>query len=129
MDLVEVNFNIENRHPWETARLQSVSKLIDKHTSQKKEELNFLDVGSGDAFVAHRFTEIFKNSSAKCVDIEYDEKIIETISNMFNNPNLGLFNDLDKVSTEQAIDVVTLLDVIEHVPDDIALLKEEYTRK
>lgn len=124
MDLVEVNFDIENRHPWETARLASVSQIIQKYAPNNK-SLNFLDVGSGDAWVAHNFTKVFSNASAYCVDIEYSKDIIEKINKGFNNKHLHLYDNLAEVSPSgNNIDFVTLLDVIEHVPDDVWLLQE-----
>ncbi len=118
MDLVEVDFEIPNRHPWELARLKVIQCILKGHVTKIS---SILDVGSGDAFVANELTKKFKNSNAYCVDIEYTNEIKRTIKEKFDNKRLELFNSLEEIN-EESIDMVTLLDVIEHVPDDVSLI-------
>lgn len=122
MDLVESDFRTENRHPWELARFSVVEELIEKHLQSESPKI--LDVGSGDAYVAHRFTQDIQNAESYCVDIEYTKEILDKIEGIYENQKLHLFDNLNKVSGVDYFDYVTLLDVIEHVPDDVALLKE-----
>ena len=81
MDLIELA-NVDNRHPWETSRKAIVKKLI---SSLKISEINFLDVGSGDAYVANELTKDFDRSRVSCVDIEYTPDIINQIQVNFCN--------------------------------------------
>ncbi|MCB0479137.1 MAG: methyltransferase domain-containing protein [Crocinitomicaceae bacterium] len=122
MDLVESDFRTENRHPWELARFSIVKELIEKH--QFSSNARILDVGSGDAYVAQRFTHDISNAEAFCVDIEYTPEILAKIQSIYQNNQLHLFSNLSQVANENHFDFVTLLDVIEHVPDDVALLSE-----
>lgn len=127
MDLVESDFRTENRHPWELARFSIVQELIRKYTSQNASKI--LDVGSGDAYVAHRFTKDLPNTCSYCVDIEYTPEITEKIESIYQNEKLQLFDHLDQVKGVDGFNFVTLLDVIEHVPDDVALLSEIASKK
>lgn len=118
MDLIEINENSSKRHPWELARKIIVTKFISK---LKNSNIKILDVGSGDAYLANSFTINFENSYCYCVDTAYTETQINKINSDFSNKKLKLhasLNDL-KVPT---IDIVTLLDVIEHVPSDVDFL-------
>lgn len=128
MDLIEISGN-SVRHPWETARKAIVEKFI---TRTRKKDIRFLDVGSGDAYVADGFTRSFKNSTAYCVDSGYSQDLIDQIEKTFQNNQLNLYADLSEVKLEN-VDIVTLLDVIEHVPDDTALLnsiiEQPYVKK
>jgi len=123
MDLVESNFDINARHPWELARFSIVSELINKHVVASKNP-RILDVGSGDAFVGNRFSEAIKNSTSFCVDIEYTPEIIKKIETSCKNPKLNLYSSLEQVKEASKMDFVTLLDVIEHVPDDVKLMND-----
>lgn len=116
MDLVELkkvqpgNFH---RHPWELARLDILKYLI------RKNNINtgyILDVGSGDAFVA---TEIFKEykGSVIAVDSNYTEEFLQHEK----KPGLTFKRKLDGVN-EKRIDLVLLMDVLEHVEQQGNLL-------
>lgn len=119
MDLIEITGNTE-RHPWEIARKNIVHKFISK---VNRGNLKILDVGSGDAYLADSFTKNFKESKCFCVDTGYTADLVKKIKTDFKNKNLTLYSSLNEVKTD-FIDIVTLLDVIEHVPDDVAFLKQ-----
>ncbi|MDO7172751.1 methyltransferase domain-containing protein [Mariniflexile sp. AS56] len=120
MDLIEINEDNTTRHPWETSRKIIINKFISRI---KKSDIEILDVGSGDAYLANSFTSNFKNTYSNCVDIGYTDAQINKIKNNFNNKNLKLHTTLSAVKTNK-IDIVTLLDVIEHVPSDIDFLND-----
>lgn len=122
MDLIESDFNITQRHPWELSRFLIVSELIKKFVKadQKKQ---ILDVGSGDAYVANGFTKVL-DAECKCVDIGYSDEMIQKIADIYNNPDLKLYASLSGVDSKKEMHMVTLLDVIEHVPDDVAMINE-----
>ena len=118
MDLIEISNNTI-RHPWETARKIITSKFI---SSIQKKNIKILDVGSGDAYLADSFTKKFHNSRSYCVDSGYTSNLINKIENTFKNNNLNLYSSLNDVEVN-TIDIVTLLDVIEHVPNDVNFIK------
>lgn len=117
MDLIEITNN-SNRHPWEDARRIIASKFI---SSRKKKNIKLLDVGSGDAYLADDFTKKFHNCHSYCVDTGYTSEIKNKIENTYKNNNLNLYSSLKDVDVN-TIDIVTLLDVIEHVPNDVDFL-------
>lgn len=119
MDLLEITDN-KNRHPWEIARKIIVNNLI---SSIEKNIINILDVGSGDAYLADNFTKEFYGSRSYCVDTEYTQFLINEIENTFENRNLNLYSSLGEVAVN-TIGIVTLLDVIEHVPSDVDFLND-----
>ncbi|RMB60475.1 methyltransferase domain-containing protein [Dokdonia sinensis] len=120
MDLVELSSYKTTRHPWETARLHIIKEFISSLPSNVDQ---ILDVGSGDAFLANNLSAINDSCDVHCVDIEYNEALMSTIHEQFKNDRLHLYSALSLVSRKD-FDLVTLLDVIEHVPDDRAFLKE-----
>lgn len=120
MDLIEISDNI-NRHPWEIARKTIVHKWISNII--QKENIEILDVGSGDAYLADSFTNAFSKSNAYCVDTGYTIDMINIIKHNFKNNNLNLYSSLNAVKVND-INIVTLLDVLEHVPNDVELLDQ-----
>lgn len=120
MDLIEISENT-NRHPWEIARKIIVNKWMSKLIQKKK--FKILDVGSGDAYLADSFTNAFPESIAFCVDTGYTIDMINTISNNLGNNNLNFYPSLEIVKGND-INIVTLLDVLEHVPNDVELLNK-----
>ncbi|WP_142783953.1 methyltransferase domain-containing protein [Changchengzhania lutea] len=121
MDLVEINSKHINRHPWELARQSIVNSLIKKHSSNKNLQIEVLDVGSGDAFLANDFTKIPQITRCHAVDIEYTDELKKQFNYYYQNKALKLYSSLNEVETE-TVNIVTLLDVIEHVPDDVAFI-------
>ena len=123
MDLLETQFNLKHRHPWELARLEIITGFIIKHQGNEPKEI--LDVGSGDAYMAHSLIQAIPKSHAYCVDINYNRSIKKKIQSIFNNPSLLLYSNLSDVHpTDKYIDTVIILDTLEHVDDDFAFLSE-----
>ncbi len=109
MDLRESNLGISNRHPWELARLQTILGLV----KDQKVQGSVLDIGSGDCYIA----EYFANSlhmEITAVDAEY--KTNGTENNVEKFKNLA---DVPKFDYS----LVLMLDVIEHVENDVALIE------
>lgn len=119
MDLLEITDN-KNRHPWEIARKIVVNKFINRI---EKKNIKLLDVGSGDAYLADSFTKKNLDVHSYCVDTEYTPTLINEIEKAFKNDNLNLYSSLNDVEVD-TIDIVTLLDVIEHVPRDVDFLND-----
>jgi len=130
MDLVELaKQNTNLRHPWETTRINIVAEKIESllvKLGKKSEKATILDVGSGDAYVIDQLAARFKNVNFVAVDTYYSADIITTLQKGFTNGDkIKLYNDWELFATQNHhVDIILLLDVIEHVPDDIAFLKE-----
>ncbi|MCX7550562.1 methyltransferase domain-containing protein [Xanthomarina sp. F2636L] len=129
MDLSEFSAHIKNqqytRHPWEQARLEFVYKLINKHTSKRTNPV-FLDIGSGDTFVAENLLKKIPASTFYCVDTAFTEEHIQYYSKKFSHINIQVFNSLETalVHLKSDIDFVLALDVMEHVANDLDFLKD-----
>lgn len=116
MDLVELkkvqpsNFR---RHPWELARLQILEYLVRENSIPAT---HILDVGSGDAFVAKQLLKKYKGT-VTAVDPNYADAFIE----QEKNSGIRFTRSLEEVK-EGKIDLVLLMDVIEHVEHPESLI-------
>jgi len=129
MDIVELKKNdqiVENRHPWESARLEVVRQFIDKklkYPANSNETI--LDIGSGDIFVTTNLADHYKNTKFLNVDIAYTYDLIEKLTESINNKNIFLYESMQKAALDNngSVSIIFLLDVIEHIEDDITFLK------
>lgn len=94
------------------------SEAINSYLDQDKVK-NIIDVGAGSGYFAYQFAKNNIADHVYCVDINYDNERQEVLENG---------NKIDFVKSlkndDIIADVALFNDVIEHVPDDIALLKE-----
>jgi len=108
MDLIEKKIS-DNRHPWELSRTQCMLNIVKKNLL-----CNIVDIGAGDRFFISKLTNSV-SGTLNAIDTGYTEKseIIDGV-NCHNNIS-ELF---------EPIDAAILMDVLEHVYDDNAFLKE-----
>lgn len=131
MDLVEAaNSRAADgvRHPWETARLEVIKRLIAAHV-QLTGGAVVVDIGCGDAFVAGALAETFPDSTFYGVDSALTTATIDAAEARAAGGNLHLFQSLDLVQPSRPASLVLLMDVIEHVEDDGAFLEDLLARK
>lgn len=109
MDLKEKTSNT-NRHPWELSRAQCIFKLI-----RERKLKRFADIGAGDRFFAQQLLTI-DSSTVYAVDLEYGDEAacIEGVK---------CLNSISQLPAE-SLDSLVLMDILEHVEDDDAFLKE-----
>lgn len=130
MDLVELEKNSQLiRHPWETARINVIADKIKQLLGAKldsDEQINILDVGSGDAYVIDQLAHRFPSLNFIGIDIYYTQEQIKLIKEKILTSNrVQLFNSWDALHLANTkISLVLLLDVIEHVEDDTALIEQ-----
>lgn len=110
MDLRERRSASTARHPWERARLAFVDDLVRVHAVDG----DVVDIGAGDGFVAAWFHAAGRRVFA--VDAHYTDTDLATMRAALLNPSRT------PPAHVQAA-VVLLLDVIEHVDDDVDLLR------
>lgn len=127
MDLVELKAaeNDHIVHPWEQARLRFVTQQI-RRLKLNKTNWRVLDAGCGDAYVISELAREFQEHAFFGYDPFFEEDVLDFIRKKHDEiKNLKLSNSLDALSPgENRIDIVTLLDVIEHVDDEVSMLKE-----
>jgi len=114
------------RHPWELARFEVLYSLIKKYVPQIPGKTNIVfDIGCGDAFFIENLAERLPNSRFVAIDSAFDDDMVEMYNNKLGQTNIQAFNSLEKATQNNIdkTDIVLLLDVIEHIADDISFLK------
>jgi len=109
MDLTEKT-SCGNRHPWELSRTQCILNIIKKYAIR-----SIADVGAGDRFFLSQLSSV-ASCTKYAVDTGYTEKS-KSIDGVL------CFNDISELP-QKSIDAVMLMDVIEHIQDDCAFLKD-----
>lgn len=120
MDLSEFDNRQVKRHPWETARLEALSAILRPHLFNG---IKVLDVGCGDGFISRGLFGQLQAKEITAVDIHLsDEQILE-----FNKVSAGI--DYTRVLPDNGtFNLALLLDVVEHVEDDVDFLAAIVTR-
>jgi 2-polyprenyl-3-methyl-5-hydroxy-6-metoxy-1,4-benzoquinol methylase len=124
MDLVEKNKNqiTNQRHPWEEVRFEFFLKKIRKYVDLKTENY-ILDVGCGDAYFIAKLNEIYPNLICIGVDINFSEHDIQKLKQIHSKSKFELFNSIKKAREHvPRIDLILLMDVIEHIENDVDFL-------
>ena len=124
MDIIEANARCEHdfsRHPWELARWDLVSKIIEPHMRWGHDEPRIvLDIGCGDGFVARAIAKRYPAFKVIGIDPHLD------LGKRENGPgtNIAFYRSLD--AAEQVLDsvhLILLLDVLEHIEEDSQFLQ------
>ncbi|PKR82079.1 hypothetical protein CW751_01710 [Brumimicrobium salinarum] len=113
-----------DRHPWELARIKVVENIL-KKTVKIKSGARILDLGCGDAYVALQLSKQFSTASFHCVDTAFTPEIITELSANLGKHPISLYPSLEDLKADliAPVDVVLLLDVIEHIEDEIGFLQ------
>jgi SAM-dependent methyltransferase len=99
------------RHPWERARRRFVERLVARWSTAQR---HIVDIGAGDGFVAEGF--VARGAHVVAIDPAASSEQRQRLC------ALGI-DARTELPDEASADVVLLLDVIEHVDDDVGLLK------
>lgn len=110
MDLVEVKEGFTHRHPWELARAKSVLSILAQYDTSG----TVADVGAGDIFFATLLADQIGHD-VLAVDIGYDT--VGRVGKVIK------FNHISELPHE-GVDLLLLMDVIEHIEDVDAFLNE-----
>ncbi len=133
MDIKEYNFgDKENKqnHPWELARFRVVYDVLKNSVTKNNQFssqniLTILDVGCGDAFFLEQFARKVENIKAYAIDIAFDDETIKSFEEKYKASPIYFYKSIDDSRLENIqADVVFLLDVIEHIEDEISFLKQ-----
>jgi 2-polyprenyl-3-methyl-5-hydroxy-6-metoxy-1,4-benzoquinol methylase len=115
-ELPQVDFT---RHPWEVARAEFFTELVCKRLNSSRPQ-RIVDIGAGDGYLAQRLLSALpKGSAITCVDINYREADLPRLNAQAQG---GL--SFTRKAPDSPVDCLLLLDVLEHVEDDIGLLRE-----
>lgn len=129
MDLTELKNNISDRHPWEMARLKVILDIFNRNSSNDNSRKTVLDIGCGDLFIATKFVKQHKIKHYIAVDSAFDAKTIGMYSQKSTNSgikNISMCNDIAEVENLgiEKVDYVFLFDVIEHIENETAFMKQ-----
>ncbi|TVR40424.1 MAG: class I SAM-dependent methyltransferase [Cryomorphaceae bacterium] len=129
MDLIEarnLHYNENERHPWERARLKVIQSIMkDVLKTRPNERLHVLDLGCGDTFVVQSLALASPQNSYSAVDIAFTDDMLSEIHEQLKDKPIRAYKSLKDIdySTIPKVDVVLLLDVIEHIEDDVAFMQ------
>jgi SAM-dependent methyltransferase len=124
LDLVEAKKLVENRHPWELARAAFFNRVILGFLESSR-PVRVLDVGCGDGWFSRQLLPRLPASSTL---VGWDTALDDDLLDVFS-ADLPTGMTLTKVEPAGTFDLILCMDVLEHVPDDLALLvdlKERY---
>jgi SAM-dependent methyltransferase len=113
-------YRVEKEHWWFAARLGIFLHYLDRRVHATP-QTRVLDVGCGTGAVLEEFSRRYQ-----AFGIDPSEQAIEFCRQRgLTNVWAGLLNDFQH---DKPYDLITMFDVVEHVPDDIGLLKEARRR-
>ncbi len=117
VDLIESTRAPERRHPWERARFAFFREVLGS-ARLDADGMTFLDVGAGDGWFARQVAATAPGVAVLCWDIGYDAAELA--------PAMGAGGAVrfTPARPDGLFDVVLLLDVLEHVPEDRAFLTD-----
>ena len=113
-------YNHEQSHWWFVGRRKIVFSILDKYLPVVKGQLRLLDVGCGTGF---NLARLDKYGHATGVDIS--EEAVK-FSRLRNCKDVLKIDKGDLPFNNNTFNVVTVLDVIEHIDDDYAALSDYY---
>ena len=118
VDLSERPQCLIRRHPWEVARYHFFSRIIETWGISIRPS-SVLDVGSGDGFFSQQLVYMLaEGSRIVCWDIHYTDADMQVLTRQ--SPNSIRY---EAAEPDQRFDLVVLLDVLEHVDEDVMFLK------
>ncbi len=118
MDLRERPSEPAARHPWEQTRFDFFLRVLQDGGGLAASSV--LDVGSGDAWFARQLlARLASGARVTCWDTEYTEQHARSLG-ANGEPGLSLV----AVRPQGRHELVMALDVLEHVQDDLAFLRE-----
>lgn len=115
MDLLERSNGLQSRlrHPWESARLLHVERLLARYGVTPQDAV--LDVGSGDGYVVAELLRRGRFETAVCSDPNYSNEDLAKAE-----PRIQRLRELP----DQTFPLVLSLDVIEHASDDLTFIRD-----
>lgn len=113
MDLREMPGGTFLRHPWELARAEFFMRQL-VAAGATRDKTRILDVGAGDAWFTQRLLGLNADAHATCWDVGYEHHTPEPHERI----------EYRATKPTGRFDWILLMDVVEHVADDRAFLRE-----
>ncbi len=121
MDLKEVNSANVARHPWELTRFEFFQNVLRRH-GLLAPHASILDIGSGDAWFSGELAANNPLPAITCWDQRYTDS---------SSADLGVSPStiqLRNTRPKEQYDLILMLDVLEHVEDDLGFLRETVSK-
>jgi SAM-dependent methyltransferase len=119
VDLVERKGSGTTRHPWELARAEFFLRLLDTHDVLAG-DCKWLDAGAGDGWFARQLRRLLPaRATITCWDVNYTKEDVETLGADGSRDGLAFV----VAQPTERFDRVLMLDVLEHVDDDVGFLR------
>jgi SAM-dependent methyltransferase len=122
MDLVERQADLSERHPWEQSRARALERILRKAGRPVR---GILDFGCGDAYTGRMLLERLGAESLAGVDVYLTPE--QCVEYSEGDGRVALHRTVDALGARR-FDLALLCDVIEHVEDDVALLRTVRSR-
>ncbi len=123
MDSIEINLKHDNEQRFLTAGIQAIVKDLLKKSSWK----SFLDLGCGDGGLLYSIQEegFFDYNNKKIYGVDISKNRILRTQKLCPNVKTEVANACNvEMLDSESIDLLVSNMVIEHVPDDMEMLKE-----
>src|SRR2546423_811015 len=120
MDLSEVRIGAAQRHPWETARAEAIERILRAHAVRST---TILDVGCGDGFTGEQLASALGTVELWGADLHACPVRCAERS----RSGVHYVQRLEQVHASE-FELALLCDVIEHVADEVALVKSVLSR-
>ncbi len=129
MDLKEQEIfsksNERVRHPWETVRIKIIKRLLQPLLEHEVNNGSVLDIGCGDAYVIQQLAACWPSFNYIGIDSAFTDDFIEEIKNRLSSlKDVSFYSNLSDIQEFDTVRVALLLDVLEHVENDKALLAD-----
>ncbi len=116
MDVKEYNIETahnKQNHPWEYARFEVMLDLL-SNTVEKKEELNIIDIGCGDAFFLYQLSKHFKKCNFFAVDTAFTQENIIAFQEKYKDANIQFYQNLSEIKCAK-VDLIFWFKIIKKV--------------
>lgn len=120
MDLRERQNTIQARHPWELSRARALKTILTKEIPGRQ-GFNVLDIGCGDGYTVAAVCKDAPLARIDAIDIHLSETQLAELPRQ--EPRVHFHNSYDSLAS-RVYNTILLLDVVEHVEDDIGFLRE-----
>lgn len=124
MDLREGQLQGATRHPWELARVSALRAISRHYGLIPSPGLNVLDLGCGDGFTINGLT-VDQEVRIDGVDVHLSDAHLCDLHRLY--PRMVPHRSCAAL-TGRRYGLITLFDVLEHLPDDVSCVRDIATR-